>query len=131
MSIRGFSKLVVFAGLMLILCGCSKPIIIGTDAAVYSSGSLYAVSGKDLNSVYAATIAAMKQLEIEVTEKNKDVFYAKVVGKVADGRTITIRIEPGADKGTELMIQTSRFGNEERSRVIYNKIQENLKIGSK
>lgn len=131
MSIRGFSKLVVFAGLMLILCGCSKPTIIGTDAAVYSGFSLHAVFGKDLNSVYAATLAAMKQLEIEVTEKNKDVFYAKVVSKVADGKTITIRMEPGADKGTKLRIQTSRFGNEERSRVIYKKIQENLGIGSK
>jgi len=131
MSIKGFSKLVVFAGLTLILCGCSKPTIIGTDSAVYAGGKLYAVSGQDLNRVYAATLAALKQLEIEVTEKNKDVFYAKVVGKVADGRTITIRIEPGADKGTDLRIQTSRFGNEERSRVIYKKIQENLKIGSK
>ncbi|MHC4543959.1 MAG: DUF3568 family protein [Planctomycetota bacterium] len=131
MSIRGFSKLVVFAGLMLILSGCSKPTIIGADSAVYSSGKLYAVSSQDLNRVYAATLAAMKQLEIEVTEKNKDVFYAKVVGEVADGRTITIRMEPGADKGTDLRIQTSRFGNEERSRVIYKKIQENLKSGSK
>ncbi len=131
MSIRGFSKLVVFASLMLILCSCSKPIIIGTDAAVYSGGSLYAVSGQDLNRVYAATLAAMKQLEIDVTEKNKDVFYAKIVCKVADGKTITIRMEPGADKGTELRIQTSRFGNEERSRVIYKKIQENLGIGTK
>lgn len=131
MSIRGFSKLVVFASLMLILCGCSKPNIIGTDAAVYSRGALYAVSGKDLNSVYAATLAALKQLEIEVTEKNKDVFYAKVIGKIADGRTVTLQMEPGADKGTDLRIQTSRFGNEERSRVIYKKIQENLGIGSK
>jgi len=131
MSIRGFSRLVVFACMMLILCGCSKPIIIGTDAAVYSGGSLYAVSGKNLDSVYAATLAAMKQLEIEVAEKNKDVFYAKVVGKIADGKTITIRLKPGADKGTELRIKTSTLGNEERSRVIYKKIRENLGIGSK
>lgn len=131
MSIRGFSKLVVFAGMMLILCGCRKPTLIGTDAAVYSGGSLYAVVGKDLNSVYTATLTAMKQLEIEIAEQNKDVFYAKVVGNIADGRTVTIRIEPGADKSTDLRIQTSRFGNEERSRVIYKKIQENLKIGSK
>ena len=131
MSIRGFSKLVVVAGLMLFLCGCSKPTIIGADSAVYAGGKLYAVSSQDLNRVYAATLAALKQLEIDVTEKNKDVFYAKVVSKVADGKTITIRMEPGADKGTELRIQTSRFGNEERSRVIYKKIQENLGIGSK
>jgi hypothetical protein len=131
MTITRFSKVVVFASMMLILCGCGKPVLIGSDAAVYSRGSLYAVAGKDLNSVYAATLAAMKQLEIKIAEQNKDVFYAKVVGNIADGRTVTIRLEPGADKGTELRIQTSSFGNEERSRVIYKKIQENLKIGTK
>jgi hypothetical protein len=52
-------------------------------------------------------------LEIEVTETAKDVFYAKVVGKVADGNTITIRLEPGADNITNLRIKASRFGNEE------------------
>lgn len=131
MTIRGFSRFVVIAGIMLVLCGCRKPTLIGTDAAVYSGGSLYAVAGKDLNGVYAATLAAMKQLEIEVTEQNKDVFYAKVIGKIADGRTVTIRLEPAADKSTEIRIQTSAFGNEERSRVIYKKIQENLGTGSK
>jgi hypothetical protein len=131
MTIRGFSRLVVFAGMMLILCGCSKPTLIGTDAAVYSGGSLYAVAGKDLDSVYSATLAAMKQLEIEIAEQNKDVFYAKIVGNIADGKKITIRLEPGAGKGTELRIKTSTLGNEERSRVIYKKIQENLKSGSK
>jgi hypothetical protein len=131
MTIRGFSKLVVFVGMMFILCGCGRPTLVGTDAAVYSRGSLYAVAGQDLDSVYKATLTAMKQLEIEVAEQNKDVFYAKIIGKIADGRTVTIRLEPGADKGTELRIQTSTFGNEERSRVIYKKIQENLKTGSK
>jgi len=131
MTIRGFSRFVVFAGIMIILCGCGRPTLVGTDAAVYSRGSLYAVAGKDLNSVYSATLAAMKQLEIEITEQNKDVFYAKVIGKIADGRTVTVRLEPAADKSTELRIQTSTFGNEERSRVIYQKIQENLKTGSK
>jgi hypothetical protein len=53
--------------------------------------------------------------------------YAKVVGSIADGRTVTVRMRPGADKATELRIKTSKFGNEERSRVIYGKIQQNLK----
>jgi len=66
-------------------------------------------------------------LEIDVAEKNKDVFYVKVFGNIADGRTVAIRMKPGADKATELRIKTSNFGNEERSRVIYGKIQQNLK----
>ena len=97
MSIQRKCTFYVLAALMLAVCGCGKPNLIGTDAAVYSRGKLYAVSGQDLNSVYAATVAALKQLEIEVTETAKDVFYAKVVGRVADGRTITIRLEPGED----------------------------------
>jgi len=115
---------------MLAVCGCGRPNLIGTDAAVYSQGKLYAVSGQDLNSVYVATEAAFRQLEIEVTETSKDVFYAKVVGRVADGKTVTIRLEPGEDNVTELRIKAGTFGNEERSRVIYEKIQQNLRAGS-
>ena len=130
MSIQRKCTVYVLAALMLAVCGCGKPNLIGTDAAVYSRGKLYAVSGQDLNSVYAATRAAFRQLEIEVTEDSKDVFYAKVVGRVADGKTVTIRLEPGADNVTELRIKAGTFGNEERSRVIYEKIQQNLRAGS-
>ena len=131
MSTRRIRKVLVFAGLMLVVCGCGRPKLIGTDAAVYSGSKLYAVASQDLNSVYDATLTSLTQLEIEVAEKNKDVFYAKVVGKIADGRTVTMRMEPGADKATELRINTSSFGNEERSRVIYKTIQENLKGASR
>ena len=130
MSIQKKCTFYVLAALMLAVCGCGKPNLIGTDAAVYSRGKLYAVSGQDLNSVYVATRAAFRQLEIEVTEDSKDVFYAKVVGRVADGKTVTIRLEPGADNVTELRIKAGTFGNEERSRVIYEKIQQNLRAGS-
>ncbi len=130
MSIRGIWKVSVLAGLMLAMCGCGRPNLIGTDAAVYSGGKLYAVAGQDLNSVYKATVAALQQLEIEVTETAKDVFYAKVIGKVADGKTVTIRLEPGADNVTELRIKAGTFGNEDRARVIYKKIQQNLGTGS-
>jgi hypothetical protein len=130
MSIRRFSNLVVIAFLMLTVCGCSRPNIVGTDAAVYSRGALYAVSGKDLNSVYAATVKALEQLEIEVTEKEKDVFYAKVVGEIADGMNVVVRMEPGDNNVTELSIKASTLGNEDRSRVIYKKIQEILGAGA-
>ena len=129
MSIRGFSKLFIVVSVMLIVFGCSKPNIIGTDAAVYSGGALYAVSGKDLNSVYNATVAALEQLEVEVVEKNKDVFYAKVVGKMADDMSVTVRIEPQSNDKTELRIKTSGLGDEDRSRVIYDKIQQVLGTG--
>jgi len=118
----------VLAALMLAMCGCGKPTIIGSDAAVYSGGKLYAVAGRDLNSVYLATQRALKQLEIEVVEQAKDIFIAKIVAEAADGKKITIWIEPGQGDGSELSIKTgSLMGNEERSRVIYKQIQQNLR----
>ncbi|MBC8471341.1 MAG: DUF3568 family protein [Planctomycetes bacterium] len=128
MSKRGIWKYFVLTVLMLSVCGCGRPNLIGTDAAVYSRGALYAVASQDLNSVYAATVTALKQLEVEVIETAKDVFYAKVVGKIADGKTITIRMEPGEKNITEITIKASKFltGNEERARVVYTQIKLNL-----
>ena len=128
MSVRGTWKVFLLAGLMLSVFGCGRPNLIGTDAAVYSGGKLYAVASQDLNSVYDATVTALEQLEVEVIETAKDVFYAKVVGKVADGKTITIRMEPGANNITNITIKASKFmsGNEERARVVYTQIKLNL-----
>ena len=128
MTKRGVWKYFVLAVLMLSVCGCGRPNLIGTDAAVYSRGTLFAVASQDLNSVYGATETALKQLEVEVIETAKDVFYAKIVGKIADGKTITIRMEPGEKNITNIEIKASKFlsGNEERARVVYNKIKESL-----
>lgn len=131
MSIRRMCTVCVLAALMLAMCGCSRPTIIGSDAAVYSGGKLYAVAGKDLNSVYLATQKALKQLELEVVEQAKDIFIAKIVAKAADGKKITIWIKPRPGDSSELEIKTGTLtGNEERSRVIYKQIQQNLGIGS-
>ena len=128
MTKREVWKYFVLAVLMLSVCGCGRPNLIGTDAAVYSRGTLFAVASHDLSSVYAATETALKQLEVEVIETAKDVFYAKIVGKIADGKTITIRMEPGEKNITNIDIKASKFlsGNEERARVVYTQIKLNL-----
>ena len=128
MSNRRIGKTIMFTVLILAVCGCGRPTLIGTDAAVYSGSKLYAVSSQNLNSVYDATVKALEQLEVEVIETSKDVFYAKVVGKIADGKTIIIHIEPEESNITNISIKASKFlsGNEERTRTIYEKIKQNL-----
>jgi hypothetical protein len=125
---RGIRRYFVLSCLVMFVCGCGRPNFIGTDAAVYSRGTLYAVAGHNLNSVYDAALAALDQLEVEVVETAKDVFYAKVVGKIADGKSITIRMEPETDNITNIDIKAGKFlsGNEERARVVYEKIRQNL-----
>ena len=120
----------VLAGLLLAGSGCA-PSFVSSDAGVYSTTKLYAVTKGDLTRVYEATLAALEKLEIEVTDKAKDVFYAKVVAKGADGKSITVRIEPGVGDLTDFSIKVGAFGDEHRSRVIYEQIQRNLSGGRK
>ena len=72
----------VLGGLVLVVCSCA-PSLVGTEGGVYSSRKLYAVTARDMTSVYQSAHKALETLEIEITDQAKDVFYAKVVAKRA------------------------------------------------
>ena len=104
--------------------GCA-PTIVSTDAGVYQNGKMYAVSSKDLDSVYQATLVAMDKLQLKVDDKMKDVFAAKVIASSADGKRVVVTIKPGAEKKTEFNISVG-YGDEERVRKIYAEIDSAL-----
>lgn len=130
MLVKKISLICLTGGLLLWACGCA-PSLIGTDAGIYSKGRLYAVASGDMTSVYNATVAALGKLEIEVTDKAKDVFAAKVIAKGADEKIITIRMTPGEGDLTNIKIGVSPFGNKERSTIIYEEIKRHLGKSSK
>jgi hypothetical protein len=99
------------------------PKLVGTDAAAYQTGTLYANSGKDVETVYQATIKAMEKLELKVTDKAKDAFGAKVIAKSSDDKIIVINIKSAEDKTTTYTIKAN---SEERARKIYAEIDSAL-----
>ena len=105
--------------------GCA-PTIVSTDAGVYQHGTLYASASKDLDSVYAATLSAMDKLQLQVTEKAKDVFSARVVAKSAYGKIVVVKIKPEGEQKTSYEIHTGAFGDEERARKIFSEINTGL-----
>ena len=121
---------VCLAVLVLGVVGCA-PKMVSSDAAVYQTGRLYASSGKDVDTVYQATIKAMEKLELKVTDKAKDAFGAKVRAKSSDDKIITVNIKPAADKRTEYTILVGALGNEERSNKIYAEIENALQVKAK
>lgn len=126
-SLTGCILLAALVGLSLAPLGCS-PTLIGENTAVYSMGKLRARIDREMNAVYEASVKALEELEITVTEKKKDAFAARVAGKTADERSITIRMEPEGDSSTVLSIRTGVIGDqtEARARAVYDKIRELL-----
>ena len=118
-------SVVVLVGLALLVSSCA-PSLVGSDAGSYSGTKLYAVTDRDLATVYEAAVRALGELELTPTENVKDVFAAKVVARAADDKTITVRIKPGDDGRTNLTIQVGSVGDRQRSTVIYDRIRKNL-----
>ncbi len=106
--------------------GCGPPTIFSTDAAVYQNGKLYGVSSKDMEAVYSATLYAVDKLQLQVTEKAKDVFAAKVIAKSADGKIMVVTMKPTTDKKTQFEIGVGALGDEERARKVFDEIQIGL-----
>lgn len=122
--------LVCIAALVMVSIVSCTPKIVGSDAGVYQSGQMFAVSSKDMDAVYQATLQAMDKLELKVSDKMKDVFSAKVVAKSADGQSISVEIKPTVNNQTKYTIKAGTLGNEERSRKIYTEI-DNILTGKK
>jgi Protein of unknown function (DUF3568) len=121
--------IVAFVGLPFALLGCA-PSLVGPDTAAYSMGSLHARVNSDVASVYKASVSALEKLEIKVVDSKKDVFGAKVIGRTSDEQTVEIKIKPEGQSSTHFTIHVGSFGNETRSRTIYDQIRKELGLGA-
>jgi hypothetical protein len=125
--LQGFILLAALVGLSFAPLGCS-PNLVGENTAVYSMGRLHARLDRDMTAVYQASVTALEDMEVAVTENKKDVFAARVAGKTADGRNISIEIEPEGESSTLLTIRTGIIGDEteSRARAVFDKIRDKL-----
>jgi hypothetical protein len=98
----------------------------GAGTATYVMGKLEGVEPKDLQTVYGATELAVIQLELRIMEKSKDAMSAAIELRDTEGRKITINLQTAGEGATKISIQVSSSEDERKSRIIYQKIRENL-----
>jgi hypothetical protein len=119
---------VMLIGSMLLLQGCVVAAV-GLGAAgtiAYVRGDLQAVESESIDDVYEATLKALEELELLPTRKTKDALGAEIVTYDAQDKKITINLKSAAEGTTKLSIRVGVFGSETKSRLIYQKIRDNL-----
>ena len=124
--------ILVLAGTAVLVQGCAVAwvgagLAAGAGTVAYLRGDLEAVESKDIDTVLEATEKAVEELELKVSKKTKDKMSAVIVARDAQDEKITIKLNATADESTKLSIRVGGFGNETKSRLIYQKIRENLK----
>jgi hypothetical protein len=122
--------MVLLVGTAVLIEGCTVAVVGAAAAAggtvAYVRGDLEAVELRDIGTVYRATLKAVDELELNVTRRTKDVLSAVIVAHDAQDKKITIKLSSTTEKTTKLSIRIGLFGNETKSRLIYQKIRENL-----
>ena len=119
--------LLIFTGAVLAfsIIGCA-PKIVSSEGGVYQGCRLFAVSDKSMDTVYNAALQAMSKLELNLVDKAKDAFGAKVVAKSSDDKRIVVEIRQTEDNRTMYNIRVGAFGNEERSQKIFEEMSKIL-----
>jgi Protein of unknown function (DUF3568) len=115
-------------GTSLVVSGC---LVVaaggGAGTAAYVTGDLKGAEAKDIDTVYKAAQNAMGQLNFNITEKNVDKLSGRIIARDSQDKKITIKIRATSENTTEVSIRIGFFGDETKSMLIYQKIQENLK----
>lgn len=121
------SVLCVFLGLL-----CSGCLALAVGAAGGAAGAVY-VMGKlkdEVNHpvpiVHEATVAAMKDLELKLSEDKVDKISAHMESEFSDAAHVWIDLESISDSRCRLTIRVGLSGDEVRSRKIYDTIKRHL-----
>jgi len=109
--------------------GCMVAAV-GLGAAgtiAYVRGDLQAVESESIDVVYEAALKALKELELPMTSKSKDALVAQITTYDAQDKKIKIKLKATTDRTTKLSIRIGVFGSETKSRLICQKIHDNLR----
>ena len=131
MRIQRVCLSLVLAGLTVHSAGCLA-VVAGAGAAgtvAYMRGDLETEEPFKLETVYAATREAVKQLGLSVLEgkTERDALSATIVARDAADKRVTVSLKAATEQSTKVSIRVGTFGDEAQSHLLYNRIRENLK----
>jgi hypothetical protein len=118
---------VIVVSMALMAGGCIVAAVgAGAGTVAYVRGDLETVEAKDIDAVYKATEKAMSGLGLNVSKKTKDAMSAVIVARGSQDEKITIKLGATSEGTTKLSIRVGLFGDETKSRLIYEKIKKGL-----
>ncbi|HEU4685540.1 MAG TPA: DUF3568 family protein [Nitrospira sp.] len=132
MALNGLSRRILTLGLLLLALFCSGCVALAVGAAGGVAGAVY-VMGKlkdeleyPVSAVHDAVVAAMKDLQLTVSEDKADRLSAHLESEFADGAHVWITIESLSDSRSRITIRVGVMGDEVRSRKIDETIRKHL-----
>jgi hypothetical protein len=118
--------LLICSAVVLQGCATSEEKAGPAGAPKYKMGNFESVEQANIDKVYAAGLKAMEELKLPVIQKNVDSMSGEIVGRDVADKKIVITLSATPDKMTKLAIKVGMFGDEAKSRLIYEQIKKQL-----
>lgn len=123
------SRGVLLIGLAFFHSGC---IVLAVGAAGGAAGTAYVMGKVDeelvapVPSVYEATLAACRDLDLAVLERQTEPRSANVEAEFTDGTRARVTIEEVAEGRSQLTIRVGVVGDEDRARQLWDAMRRHL-----
>jgi enolase len=98
----------------------------GAGTYAYLQGDMKTTFEAPLDRVWAATERAIHHFEFQVESARKDALQGRMTVHQADGTPIRIALDRQTHALTDASVRVGVFGNEAKSRLILNRIRDNL-----
>jgi len=116
----------IVLGVSLMLQGCVPLVAAGAGAIAYTEASLDTTYAASLNRTWDATIGALRDAQLSITDQQKDVAHATVKARRGDNTPVTVSLDQAGPNTTTVKIRVGTFGDEESSRAINRRIASRL-----
>ncbi len=132
--LRKITTLLVMPILFVVTSCAIPPLVVGGAAGAAAGAGGYAwYKGeltrnfeKPMETLYAATLNAVKDMGLSVNKKSKGPFEAIVKTTLANGKNVNIKIKKLSSKSSEVTIRIGTFGDEQKSSHIMRQIEKRL-----
>ncbi|MEX2218954.1 MAG: DUF3568 family protein [Phycisphaerales bacterium] len=98
----------------------------GVGTYAYVKGEASNTFEASLDRTHAAAVRAMEDLGFPLESDSRDALEARVAARQADNTRVTINLQSLGENLTEVKVRVGTFGDESESRLIMDKIRENL-----
>ena len=118
--------LLVYAAVMVQGCVAAAVGVGAVGTVAYIRGDLEAVEPASFDEVYVVARAVLEELKLNVIKDSKDAISAVIVALDAEDKKITIKLSGTTQRTTEFSIRVGLFGDEPKSRMIYQMIHDSI-----
>jgi hypothetical protein len=116
----------------LMLQGCVPLLAAGAGAVAaggtvaYMNGDLETTYPAAMNRTWDATMGALRDTQLRITDTQKDAAQGTIKAQQADNTPVTVSLESAGPNTTAVKIRVGTFGDEEVSKAINRRIAARL-----